>query len=334
MKRPALLLALIALAAPAAAGEVVIVQPPAGERGLQIEADGSRARLLRPDGAKLRLPIRRGERIEELVEFESGWAATGTRTVASRRELAVVVDGAAGVERLRPVPERIGELRVRPIPLASAEAFAGLAWLEGDTPAGYEVRVAEWTGATWSPPDTVSRARRGGQAGLVGTVLDDGRWLLVWSASDGTGSELYWSVRERGRWTPPRRLLAPGREPDVTPSLVRVPGGALLVWARLGSSGYGLRATRFEDGWSAPRRVGPANAWSPRFADLAEAGRFLTHRSPAGWTALELDASGRVLRRAEIAAERRPVLSARGGGIAVRSQGGAGPLAVRWEGAP
>ena len=181
--------------------------------GTNPDKGGSRAWLLRPNGAKLRLPMRRGEQIEELVEFDSGWAATGTRTIGSRRELAVMVDGAAGLERLRPVPGRIGELRVRPVPLASTEAFEGVAWLEGDTPADYVVRVAEWTGATWSPPVTVSKARRGGQAGLIGTVLDDGRWLLVWSASEGTGSELYWSLRERGRWAAPRRLLAPNSEP-------------------------------------------------------------------------------------------------------------------------
>ena len=115
---------------------------------------------------------------------------------------------------------------------------------------------------------------------------------------------------------------------------MRVPGGALLVWARLGSASYGLRSARFEEAWSASRRMGPANAWSPRFADLAEAGRFLTHRSPAGWTALELDASGRVLRRAEIAAEQRPVLTARGGGIALRAEAGVAARALRWEAAP
>ena len=334
MKRLACVLALLVLAGPALADDARLIQPQTGERGLQMQTAGSRAWLLRPNGQKLRLPMRHGEQIEELAEFESGWAATVTRALGSRRELAVVVDGAAGVERLRRLPERFGELRVRPVPLASAESFAGVAWLEGDTPAGYEVRVAEWTGATWSPPVTVSRARRGGQAGLIGTVLDDGRWLLVWSASDGRGSELYWAVRERGRWTPPARLVAPDREPDVTPSLVRVSGGALLVWARLGSSGYGLRTARFGDGWSAPRRLGPANAWSPRFADLGEDGRFLTHRSPTGWTALELDASGRALRRAEIVSAERPVLTARGGGIALHSEPGAAPRALRWEAGP
>ena len=336
MKRLARLLALLFLATPSLAADTTLLQPQSGSRGLEMEVSQSRAWLLRPNGQKLRLPLRRGELIEDLVEFDNGWAATGGRAIGRRRELAVIVDGAAGVERLRPIPGQAGDLRVRPVPLASAGGFEGLAWLEGDSPADYEVRVAEWTGAVWGPAEIISPSRRGGQAGLAGTVLDDGRWLLVWTASDSRGSELHWSVRTSGRWSPPRRLASPHRVPDVTPSLLRVPGGALLVWARRQATGYGLQAMRFADGWSAPRRLGADNAWSPRFAELAEVGRFLVHRSAAGWTTLELDANGRELRRVEIEDERRarPVLTAAGGLLALRWERGGKARQLRWEGTP
>ena len=334
MKRLLCLLSALLLAAPLLAAPATLLQPQSGERGLQMEVSAGRAWLLQPNGQRLRLPLRRGEVIEELVEFENGWAAAGGRAIGSRRELVVVLDGAAGVERLQRVPEQLGDLRVRPVPLASAGGLEGLAWLEGNSPTSFEVRVAEWTGAVWAPSARVSAARRGGQAGLVGTVLEDGRWLLVWSGSDGSGSELFWSMREAGRWTPPRRLAAPNRVPDVTPSLVRVPGGALLVWARRESSAYGLQAARFKAAWSAPRRLGPADAWSPRFAEVEDAGRFLVHRSAGGWTTVELDADGRELRRAEVAAERRdrPVLTPASGGISLRWQRTGGARQLRWEG--
>ena len=79
---------------------------------------------------------------------------------------------------------------------------------------------------------------------------------------------------------------------------------------------------------------GRTRVWAPRFADLAEAGRFLVHRSPAGWTTLEVDGDGRALRRAEIAAEsrERPVLTSAGGGITLRWQRRGAATPVRWEG--
>lgn len=323
-------------AAPASAGPAsaaALLQPTSGERGLQMEVAEGRASLLRANGQRLRLPLRRGELIEELVEFEGGWAAAGGRALGQRRELSVIIDGAAGVERLRPVPEPIGALRVRPVPMASSTGFAGLAWLEGDSPAAFEVRAAGWDGAAWRQVETVSARRPGGQAGLIGTVLDDGRWLLVWSASDGGDTDLVWTVREDGRWTQPRRLAAANDVPDITPSLVRVPGGALIVWAQRQGAGYRLRTSRFRDGWEAPRQLGAGHASDPRFAELDGAGRFLLHRAAGGWTALEVDPDGRELRRAEIVDERRerPVLHPAGGGIGLRWRRGDRAAALRWE---
>ena len=336
MKRPASLLALLLLAVPAAGSGSTLLQPSSGERGLQLALDAGRAWLLRANGQRLRLPLRRGETIEELVEFENGWAATGARVVGDRRGLVVVVDGAAGLERLRTVPEPIGALRVKPVPMASAGAFEGLAWLEGDSPTSYEVRAAEWNGAAWDPPVTVSPARRGGQAGLVGTVLDDGRWLLVWSAFDGGDSDLFWSLGNGGGWTTPRRLAPDNRVPDVTPSLVRAPGGALVVWAQPDGANYRLRAARFGEGWTKPRRLGPDHSSSPRFAELAGVGRFLVHRAGGAWTALEVDVNGRELRRAEIPDERqgRPVLTGAGGGIGLRWEQRDRAQPLKWEVSP
>ncbi len=336
MRRLACLLPLLLLAAPALAATATLLQPPSSQRGLQMEVGDGRAWLLRSNGQRLRLPLRRSERIEELIEFENGWAAAGSREIGKRQELVVVVDGVAGIERLRAVPEPIGDLRVRPVPMASAGGFEGLAWLEGDSPMAFEVRAADWSGADWTPPETVSARRSGGQAGLIGTVLEDGRWLLVWSASDGGDTELVWTVREDGRWATPRRLTAANRVPDITPSLVRVPGGALIVWAQRQGAGYQLNTARFRDGWTAPRLLGSRHASFPRFAELGDAGRFVIHGSPDGWTTLEVDSDGRELRRAEIGGEgrERPVLTAAGGGVGLRWQHGERSSPLRWKASP
>jgi hypothetical protein len=336
MKYFVYLLPLLLLAAPAGAETAALLQPLSSERGLQMEVGDGRAWLLRANGQRLRLPLRRGDRIEELIEFENGWVAAGSRAVGARQELVVVVDGAAGVERLRPVPEPTGAMRVRPVPLASTTGFEGLAWLEGDSPAQFEVRVAGWNGAGWDPPETIASRRPGGQAGLIGTVIEDDRWLLVWSASDGHDTDLVWTVREDGRWAEPRRLAAANSVPDITPSLVRVPGGVLLVWAQRQGASYRLQTARFRDGWNAPRLLGPVHASFPRFAEIVGAGRFLTHRSPDGWTTLELDADGREPRRAEIVGKRRerPVLTAAGGGVGLRWQRGDRSSPLRWKGSP
>ncbi len=331
---PPLLLPLFLLGAPAGAATATLLQPRSSERGLQMEVSDGRAWLLRANGQRVRLPLRRGERIEELVEFDNGWAAAGSRTIGERQELVVVVDAAAGVERLRMVPEPTGAMRVRPVPMASADDFEGLAWLEGDSPSEFQVRATAWNGADWSAPTSVSVKGRGGQAGLIGTVLEDGRWLRVWSASDGRDSDLFWSVRRDGGWSPARRLAADNRVPDITPSLVRVPGGALIVWAQRQGASYRLRTARFRDGWDAPRLLGAMHASFPRFAELADAGRYLIHRSPDGWTTLEVDADGRELRRAEIAGDGRdrPVLTAAGGGIGMRWRRGDRSSPLRWDG--
>ncbi len=331
--RRSVLFALLGLAAGSAAGEApLLLQPPSSASGLQLESATGRATLVRSSGQRLRLPLRAAETLEALVEFDGGWAVGGVRVDDARRELVVIVDGAAGVERLPPVPEPVGELRVRPVPLADADGFAGLAWLEGDHPGAYEVRVSEWSGAAWSPPETVSPARRGGQAGLAGTVLEDGRRLLVWSASDGGPSDLFWSLGDRGRWTPAERLAAPDRVPDLSPALLRVPGGALLVWSRRGADGYRLQTARWSGGWSAARSLGEGPGWWPQFAELGE-GRFLVHRWRSGWAAVELDAAGGELRRAEVVSERPepPVLSSRGGGWSLRWQRRGRPAELRWE---
>ena len=74
MKRLAPLLPLLLLAPPAGAATATaaLLQPPSSERSLQMEVGDGRAWLLRANGQRLRLPLRRGERIEELIEFDDG----------------------------------------------------------------------------------------------------------------------------------------------------------------------------------------------------------------------------------------------------------------------
>ncbi len=72
MNRLTSLLSLFLLAAPAGAATATLLQPPAGERGLQMEVGDGRAWLLRSNGQRRRLPLRRSERNEERVEVEAG----------------------------------------------------------------------------------------------------------------------------------------------------------------------------------------------------------------------------------------------------------------------
>ncbi len=331
---PLSLIAVAACASLAAAGEPArLLQGSVSRAGACLRVADGRAWELRSGGQRLRLPVRRGESLEEMIEFDGGWAAAGVRLSPHGDGLLVLVDGPAGVERLRPIPEPSARLRVRPVPLASGSAFEGLAWLEGDGPDGYGVRAADWTGAVWDPPVEVAAASRGGQAGLVGAVLEDGSWLLVWSASDGHDSELVWSRRRGSGWSEPRRLTAPNRVPDITPTLLAVPGGAILTWARLDGGLYRLYSARFHGGsWSAARSLATEGT-SPRLVELAGAGRFLLARSATGWAVLEVDDGGAIRRRAAVAMDRSepPVLSVAGGGLSLR-WGDSRPQPLDWRG--
>ncbi len=336
----AVLAALLAVpTAPAAAARraapAELLQAAGEGQGLVLRTQARRSWLVSPEGRRQRLPVRRGESLTELVEYARGWAAAGTRATDGGSDLLVLVDGAAGVERLPPPPQRTAAVRVAPVPLASDHGFGGVAWLEGDDPISYQVRVADWSGADWSPPEAVSGPAAGGHAGLVAAVLDDGGWLLVWSAGDGrSGGELWWSVRRGGGWSEPRPVTDPNRVPDITPTLLATPGGgALLVWARQTRGGYRLLAASFDgSGWGPARPLGGVGGVFPRFVSVAGTS-LVVARAPGGWAVLEVDRGGYLRRHESHAAStaRRPVLTLDEDGLALAWDRGSDRLRLGWQ---
>ncbi len=315
-----------------------LVQPVEARDGLVLVQERGRAWVEDGTGRRQRAPLRRGERLTELAELGGGWVAAGVGEQRAELGLVVLRGAAGGVERLSaPVAE--GALLARPLPLVERGALGGLAWLEGETPHGLAVRAADWSGAEWGPVVTVSAPGPGSQTGLAAAVLDDGSWLLVWSAFDGRDDELLWSRRRGENWSSPEPLAAGNQVPDVTPTVVAVAGGALAVWSRYDGEGYRLVVARLRgDRWEPPRWLGPTGTLMPRFA-RRDGGLFLLHQRawPTGWTLLEMAATGRATRRAlfDGAGPGRPVVTAAGaGGAVVRWPQGPAAVDVEWEAVP
>ncbi|MGB6367343.1 MAG: hypothetical protein WBG93_10990 [Thermoanaerobaculia bacterium] len=295
-----LLLSSLAHAAPP---ELELIQPVQSKKGVLLVNAPHRATVERPSGEPQEISLRTGERLTELVETRRGWVAAGVRaTKRGRRELVVVMEDAAGVERLTLPGRQKGRLRILPTLLLEDEEFSGIAWLEGDDFRSLSVRFAEWSGAGWGPVKKVSRPGRGSQTGLVGTELRDGSHLLVWSAYDGDDDEIVWSRRRGSRWSRPKRLTANNRTPDTMPAVVSMDGGAVAVWSHYDGEDYRLMSARFDGRkWKRPEIIGPAGSLDPRFVEL-DTGLFLTYQNawPAGWSVVQVGRQGEPTRRAVV----------------------------------
>jgi hypothetical protein len=186
------------------------------------------------------------------------------------------------------------------------------------------VRAAAWTGTRWQAPERVSFPGPGSQLALTGAVLTDGSWLLAWSAFDGQDDEIVWSRRAAGAWQPVKRLYPDNSVPDITPALAATAdGGALIAWSRFDGHAYQLRMARFDragDGrWTGEHAAAPSGSLYPAFVGGTRL-LYLT-AVPRAWSVLDLDAAGRVLSRASIAADAtldRPAVSFDGGQVRMR----------------
>jgi hypothetical protein len=299
-----LLLASLAHAAPP---ELELVQPVQSKKGVLLVNSPHLATVERPTAETQEISLRAGERLTEIAETRRGWVAAGVRaTKRGRRELMVVMEDAAGVERLVAPSRQKKRLRILPTLFVDKEELSGVAWLEGDDIQSLTVRFADWNGADWGPVKKVSRPARGSQTGLVGTVLADGSHLLVWSVYDGSDDEIVWSRRRGSRWTRPKRLTANNRTPDTMPAVVSIGSGALAVWSHFDGDDYKLMSARFDGRrWKRPELIGPAGSFDPRFVGL-ETGLFLTYKNawPSGWSVLEIGTGGDPKRRAVV--QQRP----------------------------
>jgi hypothetical protein len=264
------------------------------------------------DGRSTPLALEPGARVESVVRSGGGWLAVGTRPSADGgRELWLRQgpDGERPAGReLVPPPGQQGRTRERPVALVAGDSLVGLAWLEGDTRRAYDVRWAAWLDGGFTAPEVISPRGPGSQLALVATLLDDGRALLVWSGYDGSDDEIWSSVRGRaGGWSKPARVGADDRVPDVTPTVVAVPGGALVAWSRYDTSSgeYRLALARWTGaGFDAVRTLGEPGALAPRF-ERGGAAPWLSWRDARAdrWTLGEIGPDDALLVRATAAGE-------------------------------
>jgi len=315
----ALLLAAVPSAAEvlAARGETRVVR---GGDGVRVEAAEGR----------IELPLSRRAAVTDFRATAGGWRLAAVEPRAEGSALVLLEGDGERVATL-PAPAVEEPLVHGPILLADdsgdGSRLRALVWLEGTAIRRLAVRAARFRDGGWETPRTLSPPGPGTQIGLTATVLEDGSWLAAWSAFDGEDDEILWSRFAGGTWTPPRPVAGDNRVPDVTPAVVAAGGGALLAWSRYDGEQYRLRLARFDgDGWTASRAVAEAGtlypAWSP--GEAAER-PLLTYlrAAPRAWTVAELDAEGRVLRRARgPSAEERPAITGiTAGGVSVELGG-------------
>lgn len=311
---PALLL-LAAWVPSGAVGAAEILQAANGQRGLVMHTEQGRAAVERPGGGRKRIRLRQQEQLTDFAETRSGWVAAGTWEGRGTKRLILIEQGQAGLKRLPQPASQTEPLRLQPRVMAGAREVGvnGLAWLEGHHPGAMSVRSAEWNGTEWQPVEVVSPPLGGSQTGLSGAVLNDGTWILVWAAYDGHDDEIYWSQKQGSKWTPPRPLAPPNQWPDITPTLLATRTGALVAWSRNDGRDYRTVISRFDgNGWQPPETVGGKGSVDPQLRRV-DRDIFLLFNtaSTSAWSVLEIQPTGRVLRRAEVAGPggERPVIT-------------------------
>jgi hypothetical protein len=269
------------------------------------------ARLELPGGRSLDLDLPDRTALSSLAWLEPGWVTAGSTPKATGGQTLVLFRGNDKRSQiLAEPPGQEGSIRQSPVLLVEGGRLAGLAWLEGDGLQSLSVRAAAWTGTKWGPVQQVSHPGPGSQLALAGAVLDDGSWLLAWSAFDGTADEIVWSRRVGETWLPVSRLSKPNAVPDITPALTATPGGgALIAWSRYDGQGYQLRMATFDRGeWKDERTAAPSGSLYPAFLGS----RLLyMDAAPRAWSVLDLDSAGRIKAKASIPSPSslgRPVL--------------------------
>ena len=296
-------------------GETLALVP--AEDSARLELPGE------PLGHSLTLDLPDRTDLSTLALLDAGWMTAGSAPNATGgRNLVLFRGNDKRSQTLAEPPGQEGAIRQSPVLLVDGGRLAGLAWLEGDDPRSLSVRAAAWKGKgwgqNWGSIQQVSHPGPGSQLALAGAVLDDGSWLLAWSAFDGTADEIVWSRRLGESWLPVSRLSAPNAVPDITPAVTATPGGgALIAWSRYDGQGYQLRVARFEDGeWKAERAAAPSGSLYPSFVGS----RLLyMDAEPRAWSVLDLDSEGRSKAKATIPSTLgRPVLGFEKGEVRMR----------------
>jgi hypothetical protein len=275
---------------------------------------GASARLELPAGKTVSVPLPAGTELRSLAPLAEGWLAAGTTAAAEGSRRLLLLRGDDRSARLIAAPATAGRLSHAPLLLSRDGRLAGLAWLEGEGERRFAVRAARWTGRGWAAAVTVAPPGSGSQLALTGAVLADGSWLLAWSAQDGNDADIWWSRLQAGSWSTPQRVSRDNAVPDITPSLVAAGKGALIAWSRYDGDSYRLHRARFRDDsrdgrqrWQEEAATGSPSTLYPKFlAGSAERPRLLFLNARAGsWELEELDATGRILRKAAAPGDRK-----------------------------
>ncbi|MEO8277682.1 MAG: hypothetical protein ABI639_15825 [Thermoanaerobaculia bacterium] len=207
--------------------------------------------------------------------------------------------------------------RANAVPMVKADGdLAGLVWLEGADRQSFTVQYAAWTGFAWGEPVEVAAPAAGSQLALSVAGLADGTSVAIWSRFDGQDDEIVAARFDGRNWSSPEPIAADNAVPDITPSIVAVPGGAVAVWSRYDGHEYRSMVARFDGTrWGSPAWAGPAGATDPSLSRVANR-TWITFAgaSPHGWGVLELDAEARVVAQARTttALQHRPALTALG----------------------
>lgn len=225
-------------------------------------------------------------------------AAEGARVVAGEDltsgDLFYMMQTSAGPVELPTPPSQAAPLRSDPVLLAAGDRLEGTIWLEGASALESDVLASVWNGTSFERVETVSVHKAGPQLALSATVLDDGSWLVLWAGFDGTDDDIFWSRRENGAWSKPKRLHADNEVPDILPTVTASAAGARAAWSFFDGNDYRVRTARWNGrGWElegalAGRGVGPAS-----FETVA--GRsFLTFQTvvPEAWNLVEFEDGG------------------------------------------
>lgn len=278
-----------------------------------------------------------GGRLSDLAETADGWIAAGHSPTGEGMEVFLVRDRGRGLERLPTLPP--GEApRGRPRLVVDRQRLLGVLWLEGASQPALEVRAAEWLDGAWGPVATVSPAGVGSQVAADVTVLEDGRWLALWTVFDGADDETLWSVYDGTSWSSPSPLHEDNEVPDVTPAVLATPDGAIAAWTWFDGRDYRLRTAFFGgESWRLEPALRGRGASRPEL--VRSKGAHLLRYStvvPEEWVVVELDDRGRVLRRAifESATREAPLIDHAGWGVTLRWPLSGDEVVAAWLPAP
>ncbi|MCP4202646.1 MAG: hypothetical protein GY769_12010 [bacterium] len=305
------LAALLTAAGPMAAQHRVI-QSPEG-RGLTLVETLEGYRIEEPAGPTTAVEVSQGTTLSAFHELPGGWIAAGHRWTDAGYQLVLLRQTGGEVERLEPPAKTMEAFRMAPALLLEKGELTGLAWLEGDGGERNAVMASRWTGVSWEPVETVSPMTGEAQLALSGAVLGDGSHLLVWAAVDAGDDEVFWSRHQNGGWSSPAKLHPENTVPDIMPRVVAVPGGALVAWSQYDGKDYRLHLARFADGsWIDAGIPSEEGAIHPTLFPTARGAGFLYQTAtPRSWALIEIDADGRLRRRAAMSrspGEARPLV--------------------------